>query len=177
MRIISGNFKGRPINPPKNLPVRPTTDKAKESLFNILMNQIDFEGIKVLDLFAGTGNISYEFASREAQLIHSVDADFKCTQFIKQISLELNLPIKVFKSDVFAFLKTCKTKYDVIFADPPYDLKLLETLPEVIVNQELLEEGGILILEHPATYNFSNHQWYYDHRNYSKVNFSFFQRP
>ena len=121
MRIISGKHKGRRITAPKNLPVRPTTDMSKESLFNILNNHFNFNGLKVLDLFSGTGNISYEFASRGAGPITSVDGDMGCVNFIKKTATELDLDISAIKSDVFSFLERNKTTYDIIFADPPYN--------------------------------------------------------
>ena len=123
MRIISGQYKGRRISPPKNLPVRPTTDMSKEALFNVLNNYFDFEGLKILDLFSGTGNISYEFASRGSQNITSVDADFGCIKFIKQTATEFDFNIAAIKSDIFAFIEKCQSSYDIIFADPPYALE------------------------------------------------------
>lgn len=177
MRIISGEFKGRPIHTPQNLPVRPTTDKAKESLFNILANRIDLDGIKVLDLFAGTGNISYEFASRGALEVTSVDSDFRCAKFIKTTAENLKMPIKIVRANAFSFLSTIIAKYDLIFADPPYDLARLSEIPDLIINQNILTDDGILIVEHSATNDFSKHPWFVETRVYSKVNFSFFEKP
>jgi 16S rRNA (guanine(966)-N(2))-methyltransferase RsmD len=122
VRIISGKFKGRRIFPPKNLPVRPTTDMSKEALFNVLNNHFSFDSLKVMDLFSGTGNISYEFASRGSENITSVDGDFGCVKFIKQIAEEYDFNIAAIKSDVFKFLEKNTNSYDIIFADPPYAL-------------------------------------------------------
>jgi 16S rRNA (guanine966-N2)-methyltransferase len=175
MRIISGKFKGRKINPPNNLPVRPTTDFAKEGLFNFLNNNIDFEGLKLLDLFSGTGNISLEFASRGATDITTVDAEFKCAAFLRKMAAELKIEnIKVINQDVFRYLGFCKEKFDLIFADPPYDLNNAELLPKIIFEADLLEEDGIFILEHPDERNFENHPNFVEQRVYGKVNFSFF---
>ena len=150
MRIISGSNKGRIIKTPANLPVRPTTDLAKESLFNILNNHFDFEELDVLDLFAGTGNISYEFASRGAKRIVSVDNNFKCAEFIRKAAQEygFNKIITVQRANVFVFLKYPQVPFDLIFADPPYDMEGIETIPDLIFNQKLLKPGGWLILEH-----------------------------
>ena len=150
MRIISGKHKGRRITAPKNLPVRPTTDMSKESLFNILNNHFNFNGLKVLDLFSGTGNISYEFASRGSGPITSVDGDMGCVNFIKKTATELDLDISAIKSDVFSFLERNKTTYDIIFADPPYNLdqKEFEKVIQLIFDNELLDEEGMLIVEH-----------------------------
>ncbi|MCR5862730.1 16S rRNA (guanine(966)-N(2))-methyltransferase RsmD [Flavobacterium sp. J372] len=150
MRIISGKYKGRRISPPKNLPVRPTTDMSKESLFNILNNRVDLEGIKVLDLFAGTGNISYEFGSRGAASITAVDEDFGCIKFIKQTAQEFDFNIQATKSPVKKFLQGNKAAYDIIFADPPYHMeqKLFEELVHLIFEHNALADGGLLIIEH-----------------------------
>jgi 16S rRNA (guanine(966)-N(2))-methyltransferase RsmD len=150
MRIISGKHKGRRLVAPKNLPVRPTTDMCKESLFNILNNYFNFHGLKVLDLFAGTGNISYEFASRGAGPITCVDGDMSCVNFIKKTSTELDLDLSVIKSDVFNFLGKSKASYDIIFADPPYNLSQdnFEKIILLIFENELLDEEGMLIVEH-----------------------------
>lgn len=150
MRIISGKYKGRRISPPKNLPVRPTTDMSKESLFNILNNRLDLEGIKVLDLFAGTGNISYEFGSRGAASITAVDEDFGCIKFIKQTAQEFDFNIQATKSPVKKFLQGNKAAYDIIFADPPYHMeqKLFEELVHLIFENNALAESGLLIIEH-----------------------------
>jgi 16S rRNA (guanine966-N2)-methyltransferase len=150
MRIISGKYKGRRISPPRNLPVRPTTDMSKESMFNILNNRLEFQGLKVLDLFSGTGNLSYEFGSRGASNIVAVDADMGCIKFIKQTAGEFDFNISAIKSDVFKFLKGHKASYDVIVADPPYnmDQKLFEELVTLIFENELLHEDGIMIIEH-----------------------------
>lgn len=150
MRIISGKYKGRRINAPKNLPVRPTTDMSKESLFNILNNHFHFDGLKILDLFSGTGNISYEFGSRGAGNITAVDGDFGCVKFIKKTAEEFELPITAIKSDVIKFLKTNKSSYDIIFADPPYDMpqKDFEEIINLVFDNEFLEEDGMLIVEH-----------------------------
>src|SRR5690606_40166861 len=140
MRIISGLYKSRRIVAPKNLPVRPTTDMAKEGLFNILNNTFYFDAIAVLDLFAGTGNISYEFASRGTKDIIAVDQDFGCIKFINQTSETFKMPIKTIKSDVFKFLEKASLKFDVIFADPPYafTLEQFSKIPELVFQNGLL---------------------------------------
>jgi 16S rRNA (guanine966-N2)-methyltransferase len=149
MRIISGKYKGRRINPPRNLPVRPTTDMSKESLFNILNNRFDLEGLKVLDLYAGTGNISYEFGSRGAASITAVDEDFGCIKFIKQTAQEFDFNIQAVKSPVKKFIESSKASYDIIFADPPYHMeaKHFEELVTLIFEHGLLSEDGMMIVE------------------------------
>ena len=147
MRIISGLYKSRKIIAPKNLPVRPTTDMAKESLFNILNNHFYFDDISVLDLFAGTGNISYEFASRGTEQITCVDQDFGCIKFINETAEKFKMPIQTIKSDVFKFLEKTSMQADVIFADPPYSFSVgqFSKIPELIFQNNILLEGGILI--------------------------------
>ena len=177
MRIISGNFKGRRFNPPKNLPVRPTTDFAKESLFNVLNNIVDFEELTVLDLFSGTGSISLEFASRNAGSITSVDLNFRCIEYIRKNSRELKISNhQVIRANVFKFISSHRQKYDLIFADPPYDLKELSQIPDLIFTNNLLEDDGLLIVEHPKAYDFKDFNHFYQHRKYGNVNFSFFKR-
>ena len=175
MRIISGSHKSRRINPPKNLPVRPTTDLAKESLFNILANYFDLEDLDILDLFAGTGNISFEFASRYANEITSIEINFKCINFIKSTALKMGFAnIKVIKRNVFDFLKKTNKTYDIIFADPPYDLEDIEKIPELVFENNLLNKNGWLIVEHSKSTKFDDHPNLLQRRNYSKVNFSVF---
>jgi len=175
MRIVSGKYKRRIIQPPKNLPVRPTTDMAKESLFNILGNLIDFHGLKVLDLFAGTGNISYEFVSRGCSSVTAIEKDFGCVKFIKQTAEKLQMPeLRVIKQEVFRFIETNKTQFDIIFADPPYSLEKIPDLPDLIFKNSMLCDNGWLILEHPRELDFSEHTSFYEHRKYGSVNFSFF---
>ena len=174
MRIIGGKYKGKSIIGPKNLPVRPTTDFAKESLFNILNNLVDFENVKLLELFAGTGNIGYEFASRGCPSITSVDLNFHCIQFIKKINKELSLNNKVIRSDAFRFIKSNKEKYNFIFADPPYDLNKIKDIPNHIFSRELLEDDGILVIEHDKHTDFSDNENFKNVRQYGRVMFSFF---
>jgi len=177
MRIISGKYKGRRISAPKNLPVRPTTDMSKESLFNILNNRFSFEGIKVLDLFSGTGNISYEFGSRGAGNITAVDADFGCIKFIKQTAAEFELPINAYKSDVLKYLRSGKASYDIIFADPPYDMiqKDFEEIVTLVFENELLDEAGMMIIEH-SKYTKMDHLMNFSfQKNYGGSYFSFFE--
>ena len=177
MRIISGEFKGRRISAPKNLPVRPTTDMSKESLFNILNNHFDFNGLRILDLFSGTGNISYEFGSRGAEHIVSVDADFGCIKFIKQTAAEFDFPITAIKGNVFSFLEKASGEYDIIFADPPYDMsqKDFEKLVNAIFDRKLLSAEGMMVIEHSkytlmdALPNFSFQ------KNYGGSRFTFFE--
>jgi 16S rRNA (guanine966-N2)-methyltransferase len=176
MRIIGGTLKGLRLNPPKNLPVRPTTDLAKEALFNILQNQIDFENIKVLDLFAGTGNISLEFASREAAQVISVDRSLHCTNYIKDAARQHHLEqIKTFKADVFKYLELETEQYDLVFADPPYDLTRIPEIPKIIFEKNLLLPGGVLIVEHQSFQNLSNHPAFTEQRKYGHSSFSFFK--
>ena len=175
MRIISGSHKSRRINPPKNLPVRPTTDLAKESLFNILANYFDLEDMDILDLFAGTGNISYEFASRYANEITAVEINFKCVKFIKSTALQLDFKnIKVIRRDVFDFLQKTNKTYDIIFADPPYDLDGIEKIPQIVFENNLLNKDGWLIVEHSKETKLDDHPNFLQNRKYSKVNFSIF---
>jgi 16S rRNA (guanine(966)-N(2))-methyltransferase RsmD len=176
MRIISGKFKGKRLQAPKKLPVRPTTDLAKEALFNILNNLYYFNDISVLDLFAGTGNISYEFGSRGTELITAVDENFGCIKYINQISEELTLGITTIKSDVFKYLEKSTQKFDVIFADPPYDFddeKFLKIV-DIVFENNLLNEEGILILEH-AKYTKIEHQFLTNQKKYGGSVFSFFE--
>jgi 16S rRNA (guanine(966)-N(2))-methyltransferase RsmD len=176
MRIVSGTHKGHRISPPTNITARPTTDFAKESIFNVLNNRIDFEEITVLDLFAGTGGISFEFASRGTQSITSVEMNKKHADFIRKITKELQFDaINLIQGDVFKFLSNCRTKFDLIFADPPYDLPALDSLPNIIFEKELLKENGFFLLEHPSRKDFSNHLHFVEHRHYGNVNFSFFE--
>jgi len=176
MRIISGKYKGKRISAPKKLPVRPTTDMAKESLFNILNNLYYFDAISVLDLFAGTGNISYEFASRGTENIYSVDAHFACVKFINQTANELDFPINSFKSDVFKFLEKTTLKTDVIFADPPYDFEVNQFLKiaDWVFERELLNEEGVLIIEHSKHTDLSEHPKLSYEKRYGGSVFSFF---
>ncbi len=175
MRIVSGSLKGRRIQAPANLPVRPTTDFAKESLFNILNNRVDFEDIHVLDLFAGIGSISYEFASRGATSVLSVDNHAKCADFIKQTANRLLIEnLHVVQADVFAYIAKTHQTFDVIFADPPYDLPTLDLLPSLIFNHNLLNPEGYFILEHSEKYDFSTFPQFFELRKYGKVHFSFF---
>jgi 16S rRNA (guanine966-N2)-methyltransferase len=178
VRIIGGSHKGRRVQAPGSLPVRPTTDRAKESLFNILHNYYDFEGIKVLDLFAGIGSISYEFASRDAAEVHSVEMNPRCVSFITETTRKLNLKnLFVIRANVFTFLgRGGGKKYDIIFADPPYDLEGIERIPDLVFEKNMLENDGWLIIEHPASIDFSKHPDFDQHRIYGKVNFSMFSR-
>lgn len=176
MRIISGKFRRRAIHPPKNFKARPTTDIAKESLFNILENEIDIKSLKVLDLFSGTGNISYEFASRGAKNVTSVELNYHHYSFIKKTvqELQLNNEIKVNKSNAFVFMKRSAESFDLIFADPPYDLKELQTIPDIVFENNLLKPDGILIVEHSDKTLFSKHKNFTRQKTYGSVNFSFF---
>ncbi len=174
MRIIGGKFKGKKIIAPKNLPVRPTTDFAKESLFNILSNRINFKDCKLLDLFAGTGNISYEFASRGCEEITLVDVNFQCIQFIKRMNKELQLNNRIIRSEAMRFLKQCKEQYSFIFADPPYQMEEIKKIPALVIEKKLLQPNGILILEHEKKLDFSEHYNFQENRQYGRVNFSFF---
>ncbi len=176
MRIVSGRLRGRQINPPKNFRARPTTDFAKESLFNIIANHFDFEGLKVLDLFAGTGSISYEFISRGAHMVDAVEKDFHHWQFIKTTADLLKLSgLNPIKQDAFKYLKVCNKKYNLIFADPPYELIGIDLLPNIVMQSELLVENGWFILEHSSKYNFTENQLFREHREYGSVNFSIFE--
>jgi 16S rRNA (guanine966-N2)-methyltransferase len=175
VRIISGSHKGRIIHPPKNIDLRPTTDFAKESLFNILNNRIYFEDCSVLDLFCGTGNISFEFASRGAKNITAVDLNFNCVGFIKSEASKLEFKqLYALKSDVFKFLKSCSNKYDLIFADPPYDLANIEEIHSLVMEKELLNKGGSLIIEHGKQTDLGTKPYFKEKRNYGAVNFSIF---
>lgn len=177
MRIISGKLKARRLSAPKNLPVRPTTDMAKEALFNILNNQYYFDSIKVIDLFSGTGNISYEFASRGTKSIYAVDANFNCIKYINSTAKELELDINTFKSDVYKFLEKTPLQADIIFADPPYDFtqeKFLEIVDTVFAKNLLLEDG-VLIVEHSKHTDLSSHEKHSYDKRYGGNVFSFFE--
>ncbi len=177
MRIISGKFKGRRLSPPKNLPVRPTTDMSKEALFNILNNHFNFAELKILDLFAGTGNISFEFASRGSEPIISVDADYGCISFIKKTTDEFEFNITAIKSDVFKFLEKTKGDFDIIFADPPYGMeqKDFERIVELVFTNELLVEDGMMIVEHSKHTKLEHMAAFSFQKNYGGSTFSFFE--
>ena len=177
MRIIRGLYKGKKIIAPSNLPVRPTTDYAKESLFNILENNLTLEDLNILDLFSGTGNIAYEFASRGAKFISCVDINYHCFNFIQKTIQTLGISnARVIKQDVFRYLKTTSACYDLIFADPPYALEGINTLPDLVFEKKLLHSNGWLIIEHDENSDFSSHEKFLFSKVYGKVNFSFFQQ-
>ena len=177
MRIISGIHKGRRIIAPKKLPVRPTTDFAKEALFNILVNRFNFSELNVLDLFAGTGNISYEFASRGCTQITAVDAHKGCTQFIHKTASQLQLPIVTHTQDVFEYLKNFQSDFDIIFADPPYAFEetQYQQLIALILGNKDNTTSGVFILEHPKQIDFKTHPQRTEVRKYGSSHFSFFQ--
>ncbi|PTX61984.1 16S rRNA (guanine(966)-N(2))-methyltransferase RsmD [Kordia periserrulae] len=179
MRIISGKHKGRRLQAPKKLPVRPTTDLAKESLFNILNNHYYFHEISVLDLFSGTGNISYEFASRGTETITAVDGDYGCVSFIKKTAAQLELDITAIKSDVFKFLDKTYIKADIIFADPPYAFTYaqFEQIANTVFERNLLLEDGFLIIEHAKETNLEHVAHFSFSKNYGGSVFSFFELP
>jgi 16S rRNA (guanine(966)-N(2))-methyltransferase RsmD len=177
MRIISGKYKGRRINPPKGLPVRPTTDMSKEALFNVLNNHFNFDGLKILDLFAGTGNISYEFGSRGSSPITSVDGDFGCVKFIKQTAAEYDFPIAATKSDVFKFLEKCNTSFDIVFADPPYglDQATFEKVVLLTFERNILNPNGMMIVEHSKYTKLEHLPNFSFQKSYGGSVFSFFE--
>lgn len=175
MRIISGKYRGRRINAPQKLVVRPTTDVAKESLFNIINNYFNFDSLKVLDIFSGIGSISYEFASRGAIEVTSVDIEYNCVKFIKKTIADFNIDnIKVLNADAFKFLKYSDSKFDIIFADPPYNNEKFDIIPSLVFDNNLLNNNGWLIIEHPIEVSFIDYKYFFEHRKYGKVNFSIF---
>ncbi|GAB2660394.1 RsmD family RNA methyltransferase [Flavihumibacter cheonanensis] len=177
MRIISGKFGGRKISPPANMPyTRPTTDIAKEGLFNILQNNIEFEGAKTLDLFGGTGSISYELASRGAAEQVIVEKDPAMHAFISKTVELLGLTdtVRVVRMDVFKYMDSCTDQYDFIFAGPPYALTTIDELPKKVVEKQLLKPGGMFVLEHTPRNNYQGYEWFVQERNYGTTVFSFF---
>lgn len=177
MRIVGGQYKGRLFNPGKSFKARPTTDMAKESLFNILQNQIDFEGIKVLDLFSGTGSISFEFASRGCTDITSIELNFQHHRFIKEVIEKLGeKSIKAIKANAFHYCEKTDLTFDLVFADPPYDHKQFADVPKLVLSGNLLKPGGLFILEHSKNYDFSTFPEFIEIRNYGSVHFSFFRK-
>ena len=178
MRIISGQYKGKRLTAPKSLPVRPTTDFAKEALFNILNHRIDFDDVSMLDLFAGTGNIGYEFASRGAKEITSVDADFGCVKFISKTAEELSFPIRAIKSDVYKYLASAGGTFDVVFADPPYafTIEQMDSLVQSLYANNWINEDGMVIIEHTKHIDLSSILNFTEARKYGGSVFSFFQK-
>ncbi len=181
MRIISGKYKGRRIEPPKNITARPTTDFAKESLFNLLQNRMDFEGSKVLDLFSGTGSISFECVSRGADEVVAVELAHVQQNFIIATSKMLGINnLHVVRGDSFKYLNTHSSidaplGFNLIFADPPYNHPNLITLPTLVLENSWLAPQGWFVLEHPKQYDFSQYKGFVEHRVYGSVNFTFFQ--
>jgi 16S rRNA (guanine966-N2)-methyltransferase len=176
VRIIGGTYRGRKIEVSRNFDSRPTTDFAKEALFNILTNHFDFEEIRVLDLFSGTGSISFEFASRGCREIDLVDINSLSVQFIGKIATDMGIKgIQAVRMDVFRFVQVCRKQYHIIFADPPYELKNIQDIPELVLGYNLLLPGGWLVLEHGKTHNFKALPQFFDERHYGSVHFSFFK--
>lgn len=176
MRIISGTHKSRKIQPPSKLPVRPTTDFGKESLFNLLNNQFYFDEISALDLCSGTGSIAYEFASRGCVHIDSVDSNRICVQFIEKTAKSFDFPIRTFQSDLIQFLGKTAFQWDIIFADPPYDIgdDIYKKIPQLVFDRNLLKNNGLLVVEHAKETDLSNHPNYSHSKKYSNNVFSFF---
>lgn len=178
MRIIGGTHKGKTIIPPQNYKARPTTDFAREALFNILDNEYEFDDLKVLDLFGGTGAVSYEFASRGAGRVWCVEMARENASFIKSEASRLGLNnITVVRNNVFDFLEICHEKFDIIFADPPYALEGLENIPEKLLSKDILHPGAYFILEHGDEHSFTDHPLFKKEKIYGRVHFTFFEKP
>ena len=176
MRIISGTYGGRRLSRPKNITARPTTDFAKESLFNLLNNRMDLEGIDMLDLFAGTGGIGIECVSRGAREVTAVEIAHVQQNWIIACCKQLGIRnLSVIRGDVFKFISACRTQYDLIFADPPYALESLPALPDSILSQGILKPEGWLVIEHGKDTDFTSHPNHVETRTYGSVHFSFFQ--
>lgn len=176
MRIVGGDFSGRRFNPPSGIPARPTTDVAKEGLFNTLRNMIDLEGIRTCEIFGGTGNISYELASRGVAELTVIERDQASINFIKKTATELGIAdkMKIIRGDVFKFLKSCRVQYDFIFADPPYALDNMDEIPVIIREQHMLADDGIFIMEHTSRNNYENSPGFIKTKNYGTTIFTFF---
>jgi len=181
MRIITGRYKGRHFDIPRSFKARPTTDFAKENIFNVLNGYLDFEGITALDLFSGTGSISLEMASRGCGQVISVEMDrdhhrFICECVHKLTGANESSEIVPLRADVFRFVKSCHQQFDLIFADPPYALKELASIPDLIFQHDLLKDDGIFVFEHGKNNDFSAHPHFVEHRSYGSVNFSLFRK-
>lgn len=175
MRIITGEYKGRHFDIPHSFKARPTTDFAKENLFNVLNGYIDFDDTEALDLFAGTGSISLELISRGCRQVVSVEQDRDHANFIRQCMQKIGTNRNILiRGDVFRFLRTCRQQFDLIFADPPYALKELPTLPTLVMEKGLLREGGVFVLEHGKDHDFTSAEHFVEQRHYGSVNFSIF---
>ena len=178
MRIIGGKYRGKSIVPRQGYKARPTTDFAKEGLFNILNNEYEMEGLKVLDLFGGTGGISFEFASRGASMVYCVEMVPLHANFIKSQAAKFGMTnLTAVRHNVFEFLEICREKFDIIFADPPYALEDLATIPDKVFAKDIMHPGAYFILEHPEEYNFESHPYFKKERKYGNVHFSFFEKP
>ena len=176
MRIIGGKLRGKNILPPQGYKARPTTDFAKEGLFNVLNNEYEMEGLKVLDLFGGTGAISYEFASRGASMVYCVEMLPLHANFIKSQAAKFGMDnLTVVRHNVFDFLEICREKFDIIFADPPYAIDGLADIPDKVFAKDILHPGAYFILEHPEEYVFSTHPRFVKEKKYGNVHFSFFE--
>jgi len=177
LRIVSGLYRGKTINPPKNFKARPTTDFAKEALFNILVNHFDFEDLEVLDLFSGTGSIGYEFVSRGASFVEMVEKNYLHSEFIRKVLQDMNIQnARIVKSDAFIYIERMSRAFDIVFADPPYDLEGLAEIPDKILKSRVLKENAWVILEHGNSQDFKDHPSCFDQRNYGSVHFSFFRK-
>ena len=177
MRIIGGKYKGKTILPPQGYKARPTTDFAKEGLFNVLNNEYEMEGLQVLDLFGGTGAISYEFASRGASRVYCVEMLPLHANFIKSQAAKFGMDnLTVVRHNVFEFLEICREKFDLIFADPPYALDGLADIPDKVFSKDILPPGAYFILEHPEEFNFESHPFFVKEKKYGNVHFSFFEK-
>lgn len=176
MRIISGAYRGRRLSPPTGLPVRPTTDFAKEGLFNILNGLVDFEETKVLDLFAGTGNMSFEFISRGCPEVMAVDIEHRCVAYIGETARVLGMKgLTAIRSNVMVFLKHPRKEYDLVFADPPYQMPGIGDLPGLVLSSGLLSPGGLFVMEHSTRYKFTADPRFREQRGYGSVQFSIFR--
>ncbi len=177
MRIVSGKYRGRTIEPPRNLRARPTTDFAKENLFNVLANHVDFEVCDVLDLFAGTGSISYEFASRGARSVTAVEINPVHHRFIRQTAGALGIDnLYAVKANAFLYLRNASKQFDIVFSDAPYDLEGASEVIDMVLSGNILRDGGILIYEHAKKFDFSDHPQFWQLRSYGSVRFSLFKK-
>lgn len=177
MRVITGIYKGRHFDIPRSFKARPTTDFAKENIFNVINGYIDMEGARALDLFAGTGSISLELLSRGCKPVVSVEMDRDHAAFIRECMIKIGVEDNILiRGDVFRFIKSCKQQFDLIFADPPYALPNLPTIPELILAKDMLAPGGLLVFEHGKHNDFSAVLGFVEHRSYGSVNFSLFRK-